>query len=211
MLAVPCLAVVLRRRRVQTARVACSLSQCSGTHGTGSMAAQGQRDEASHSDDDEQGSETESCPDCRHEDTLCDSCWQDARPPSDYGNTDSDEATDTDTDTDIDAETSRATTMHHHYYAPAHVETHHHYYPAAHPPCSPAFAPAYAPALAPPDQLPASPPHQLVGNYDFPDYLRYRSNSSDSSSDEDQEEKPKTSAQQKEPTKKSNRARGRTQ
>ena len=207
MLAVPCLAVVLRRRRVQTARVACSLSQCSGTHGTGSMAAQGQRDEASHSDDDEQGSETESCPDCRHEDTLCESCWQEVRPPSDYGNTDSDETTDTDTDTDTDAETSRATTMHHHYYAPAHVETHHHYYPAAHPPCSP----AYAPAMAPPEHFPASQPHQLVGNYDFPDYSQYRSNSSDSSSEEDQEEKPKTSAQQKESTMKSNSARGRTQ
>ena len=125
-----CLAVALRRRRVQAARVACSLSQCPGTHGTGNMAARGQRDKESYSDDDEQGSEIESCPDCRHEDTLCESCWQEVRPPSDYGNTDSDETTDTDTDTDTDAETSRATTMHHHYYAPAHVETHHHYYPA---------------------------------------------------------------------------------
>ena len=202
-----CLAVALRRRRVQTARVACSLSQCPGTHGTGNMAAREQRDKESYSDDDEQGSEIESCPDCRHEDTLCESCWQEVRPPSDYGNTDSDETTDTDTDTDTDAETSRATTMHHHYYAPAHVETHHHYYPAAHPPCSP----AYAPAMAPPEHFPASQPHQLVGNYDFPDYSQYRSNSSDSSSEEDQEEKPKTSAQQKESTMKSNSARGRTQ
>ena len=202
-----CLAVALRRRRVQAARVACSLSQCPGTHGTGNMAARGQRDKESYSEDDEQGSEIESCPDCRHEDTLCESCWQEVRPPSDYGNTDSEETTDTDTDTDTDAETSRATTMHHHYYAPAHVETHHHYYPAAHPPCPP----AYAPAMAPPERFPASQPHQLVGNYDFPDYSQYRSNSSDSSSEEDQEEKPKTSAQQKESTMKSNSARGRTQ
>ena len=202
-----CLAVALRRRRVQAARVACSLSQCPGTHGTGNMAARGQRDKESYSEDDEQGSEIESCPDCRHEDTLCESCWQEVRPPSDYGNTDSEETTDTDTDTDTDAETSRATTMHHHYYAPAHVETHHHYYPAAHPPCPP----AYAPAMAPPEHFPASQPHQLGGNYDFPDYLQYRSNSSDSSSEEDQEEKPKTSAQQKESTMKSNSVRGRTQ
>ena len=57
-----CLAVALRRRRAQAARVACSLSQCPGTHGTGNMAARGQRDKESHSDDDEQGNEIESCP-----------------------------------------------------------------------------------------------------------------------------------------------------
>ena len=124
---------------------------------------------------------------------------------ADYENADSDETTDADSD-----EEARATETHYHYYAPVHAETHHHYYPAF-APYTPAFAPAYGPALAPLDQLPASPPHQPVGNYDYPDYLRYRSNSSDSSSDEDQEEKPKTSAQQKEPAKKSDRARGRTQ
>ena len=197
---------------MRAARFARSISQCADAHRAGNMADHGREDEESHSEDDEQKSETGSCTDCGS--TICDSCWQDhygwlADWKADYENTDSDETTDADSD-----EEARATETHYHYYAPVHAETHHHYYPAFAPytpAFAPAFAPAYGPALAPLDQLPASPPHQPVGNYDYPDYLRYRSNSSDSSSDEDQEEKPKTSAQQKEPAKKSDRARGRTQ